>query len=117
MYGLEVSFMTYRTPLRAGLMVGLTAAALSLGGMVSASEHSLDHLAIEVLAGGCAGCHGTDGALTTFVPSIAGRPAEVLESQLLRYKHGPSNATVMNRIAAGFSDDDLRRLAAHFANK
>lgn len=109
--------MKYRTPVRSGLMVGLTAVALGLGSLASADEHSLDHLAIEVLAGGCAGCHGTDGALVTFVPSIAGRPAEVLESQLLRYKHGPSNATVMNRIAAGFSDDDLRRLAAHFASK
>ena len=109
--------MKRRVTVRSGLIMGLTALTLGFCGSVSANEHSLDHLAIEVLAGGCAGCHGTDGALVTFVPSIAGRPAEVLESQLLRYKHGPSNATVMNRIAAGFSDDDLRRLAAHFASQ
>lgn len=109
--------MKYRVTIRSGLMAGLTAITLGFCGSLSAAEHSLDHLAIEVLAGGCAGCHGTDGALTTFVPSIAGRPAEVLASQLLRYKHGPTDATVMNRIAAGFSDDDLRRLAAHFASQ
>lgn len=109
--------MQCRLNFRSSLIMVLTAMTLAFGGSVLAEEQGLEHLAIEVLAGGCAGCHGTDGALTTFVPSIAGRPAEVLASQLLRYKHGPTDATVMNRISAGFSDDDLRRLAAHFASQ
>ena len=98
--------------LNAALVLGLSAGAL-------ADSHSpdLDQLADDVLAGGCAGCHGTDGALTGLVPAIAGRPADELESLLLQYKRGEGNPTVMDRIAGGFTDEELARLADYFANR
>ena len=98
-----------------------TAAALtlSLSTAVSADSHApdMDQLADDVLAGGCAGCHGTDGALSGLVPAIAGRPADELESLLLRYQRGEGNPTVMDRIAGGFTEEELARLAEYFANR
>lgn len=95
------------------------ALVLTLSTAASADSHApdLNQLADDVLAGGCAGCHGTDGELAGLVPAIAGRPADELESLLLRYKRGEGNPTVMDRIAGGFTDEELARLAEYFANR
>lgn len=79
------------------------------------SRYDAERQAIEVLAGGCAGCHGTDGALEGRVPSIAGQPAELLESRLLQFRNNEGSATVMNRIAGGYTEEELARLAQHFS--
>lgn len=89
--------------------------ALGLAGTAIADDVSLDPLADSVLAGGCAGCHGTAGALEGLVPAIAGRPADELETLLLQFKNEDTQATVMNRIAAGYTDDELARLAVYFS--
>ncbi|WP_198411378.1 c-type cytochrome [Marinimicrobium alkaliphilum] len=71
-----------------------------------------------LLASSCANCHGTDGRGTMTLAAIAGRPASILESQLLAFKHDESaGATVMDRIAQGYSDDELKALADYFANQ
>lgn len=69
------------------------------------------------MAGSCANCHGTDGRLVGAVPAIAGRPASALESRLLSFKRDEiEDTTIMNRIAKGYSDEELAALATHFAN-
>jgi cytochrome subunit of sulfide dehydrogenase len=71
-----------------------------------------------MLAGGCATCHGPDGRSPGEIPAIAGVPAEVLEGQLLAFRADEvPGTTVMTRIAKGFSPDELKALAAHFANQ
>ncbi|QTF92043.1 c-type cytochrome [Halomonas sp. BM-2019] len=92
--------------------------ALLLGGLATTvqadSDLSRDQMA--VMAGGCASCHGTDGRLSGAVPALAGRPAELLESRLLAFKRDEvEDTTVMDRIAKGFSDEELSALAEHFA--
>ncbi|SFX73409.1 c-type cytochrome [Marinospirillum alkaliphilum] len=70
-----------------------------------------------LLASSCANCHGTDGKLAGSIPAIAGRPASVLESQLLSFKRGEMpHATVMDRLARGYTDEELAILARYFAN-
>lgn len=101
----------------AWLLVGSLALSAS---MTTASEHAAaanEALATEVLAGGCAGCHGTDGQLSGLIPAIAGRPMEELELQLLRFKIEENVSTVMNRIAAGYSNEELARLAQYFSEQ
>ncbi len=72
---------------------------------------------VSLMAGTCANCHGTDGQLAGAIPAIAGRPATVLEAQLLAFKQGlQPNTTVMDRIAKGFTDAELSALADYFAN-
>lgn len=102
----------------------LRMAASALLGVLSFSAFALPSLAedtfsseqLDLMAGSCANCHGTDGRLVGSVPTIAGRPAVVLEARLLAFKHDEvSDTTVMDRIAKGFSDEELAALARHFS--
>ena len=70
--------------------------------------------AAEVPPGGssCAGCHPTSAKEETPVPSIRGRePAEIVAA-MQAFRSGERPSTVMGRIARGFSDDEIRAIAA-----
>jgi sulfide dehydrogenase cytochrome subunit len=66
-------------------------------------------------AASCSGCHARQVAASGEIPGIFGRdPTEVLAA-LTSFKDGSKPATVMNRIAKGFSDDELQAIAAWLA--
>ncbi len=69
------------------------------------------------LAAACFGCHGTDGVSRGAIPSLAGRSERFLLLALGEYRSGASSGTVMNRIARGYSDEELALLAAWFAGR
>lgn len=90
---------------------------LASGLAVAAPAMADQQRQLEVLAGSCANCHGTEGRLAGVIPAIAHRPAAVLEAQLLAFKRDQEpRATVMDRIAKGYTDAELRALAQYFAN-
>ena len=66
-----------------------------------------------VLALSCASCHGTNGASPGSIPKIQGRTADYIEKAMLQFKAGERPATVMNRIAKGYSDDEIKLLSAY----
>ncbi|MCD8514259.1 MAG: hypothetical protein LRY63_13955 [Nitrincola sp.] len=104
--------LPYKHVLHKLLLATFFAAAATL---VQADE--IPPAQVKLMAGTCANCHGTDGKLAGAIPAIAGRPATVLEAQLLAFKQGlQPNTTVMDRIAKGFTDAELSALANHFAN-
>lgn len=71
---------------------------------------------VTLMASSCANCHGTDGRLAGNIPALAGVSADQLEAKLLAFKHDEEvAATIMDRIAKGFSDAELAALASHFA--
>ncbi len=49
------------------------------------------------------------------MPSLAGHSAEDIAASLAAFRSGARPATVMNRIAKGFSDDESRAIAAWIA--
>jgi cytochrome c553 len=66
----------------------------------------------------CAACHGPDGnSPIALNPNLAGQHPEYLAKQLLDYKSGNRKNPVMQPIAAGLSEDDIRNLAAYFAGQ
>jgi sulfide dehydrogenase cytochrome subunit len=96
----------------------MAAAPLLFAGVASPglAEETFSSEQMDLMAGSCANCHGTDGRLVGSVPTIAGRPAAVLEARLLEFKHDEvDDATIMDRIAKGFTDEELAALADHFA--
>ncbi len=95
--------------------LGLALAVAAFGASASHAQSTFD---TAVLAGTCFNCHGTDGRSPGAIPSLAGRPQSVLEAQLLAFHAGdlPPGTTIMGRIAAGYSEDELKALAAWFAN-
>jgi len=91
--------------------------ALLAGVVLLPSAAAQSTFDVTVLAGACANCHGTDGRSPGGIPSIAGRPESILSSQLKAFKSDtpPTNTTVMDRLAKGFSDEELDALARHFS--
>jgi cytochrome subunit of sulfide dehydrogenase len=66
-------------------------------------------------AASCTGCHVSAEAAPISIPPITGLPAEAITEAMLAYKAGERSPTVMGRIAKGFSDDEIRAIAAWFA--
>lgn len=68
-------------------------------------------------AAACSGCHGPAGVSNNpMFPILAGQSAMYLESQLKAYKSGSRTNPMMNGMAAGLSNDDIKNLAAYFAS-
>lgn len=72
---------------------------------------------VVVLAGSCANCHGTDGRSPGPIVSLASRPEALLLNQLKAFKSEtpPPGTTIMNRLAKGYTDEQLAALAGYFS--
>jgi len=66
-------------------------------------------------AASCSGCHAAGTAAATQVPRLNGRDAGEITAAMAGFRDGTLPATVMNRIAKGFSDDESRAIAAWLA--
>lgn len=95
----------------------LAGAALLMLGAAPAAQ-AADDLQVQVLAASCANCHGTDGNSPGAIPRIGNRPQAALARQLREFKAGTvEGATVMTRIAKGYSDEQIDTLARYFAER
>jgi cytochrome c553 len=66
-------------------------------------------------AASCSGCHSPAAAEGVVVAPLAGRPAGDTVEAMREFRDGKREATVMGRLAKGFSDDEIQALAAWFA--
>lgn len=66
----------------------------------------------------CAACHGADGNSAIPVnPKLAGQHPEYLLKQLNNFKEGKRANAVMAPMVANLSADEMKDLAAYFANQ
>jgi cytochrome c553 len=65
-------------------------------------------------AASCTGCHAAGPASAT-IPGVHGRPAEEIAGIMREYREGARPATLMNRIAKGFTEEETRAIAAWLA--
>ena len=70
-----------------------------------------------VLALACASYREINGASPGSIPRIQGRSAEYIEKGMLQFKAGARPATVMNWIAKGYSDEEIKLLSAYLGNQ
>jgi sulfide dehydrogenase cytochrome subunit len=49
------------------------------------------------------------------MPWIAGKSTEYITKVMIDFKTGAMESTVMQRIAKGFSDDEIKALAQYFS--
>jgi cytochrome subunit of sulfide dehydrogenase len=66
-------------------------------------------------AASCSGCHTSGPAAASPVTRLYGRDAGEIMTAMTGFRDGSLPATVMNRIAKGFSDDELRAIATWLA--
>ena len=72
----------------------------------------------SLLAQPCFACHGTNGnSVGAPLPSLAGQTEEMLSASLLAFKKGELPATLMTRIAKGYSDEDLKLIANYITTQ
>lgn len=94
------------------LQASAAAAALSFGAPALAGSP------IEMIANTCAGCHGTDGSSGgPATPTIASISTDYFILSMKDYKSGRRPATVMDRIAKGYSDEEITEMAKYFQKK
>jgi len=62
----------------------------------------------------CTGCHPATRADTP-VPRLNGRDAAQTVAAMTEFRTGKRPATVMDRIAKGFTEDETKAIAAWFA--
>ena len=62
----------------------------------------------------CSGCHATAKSVETTVPRLIGRnPADIVTA-MQAFKSGQQPSTVMHLFAKGFSDDEVKAIAAWY---
>lgn len=64
-------------------------------------------------AASCTGCHVKGGGIGV----LQGRPADEIAAELERFRSGALPATLMDRIVKGFTPEQVRQLAAWFAQQ
>lgn len=97
-------------------MTILGKSALALAGVL-ASAAPASAADGKILALSCAACHGTDGKSPGSIPAIAGKAQNFLETSLADFKSGKRAGTVMNRLAKGYSDEEIKALAVFFSER
>ena len=66
-------------------------------------------------AEGCYGCHGPNGAGAGGIPAIAGRDAAELRALMAQFRANERPATIMGRVARGYTEAEIAAVADHFA--
>ncbi len=70
-----------------------------------------------LLAQACAGCHGPNAAGQEATPGIAGVPAATIVAQMNAFRANERPATIMGRIARGYSDAEIAAIAEYLASR
>lgn len=101
--------MKYKT-LSAALLLG----AASVAGTAAAESR----ISGEMMANSCAPCHGTYGHLEDdYMQPLAGMSKENFIRGMKAFKEGTRPATIMDRVAKGFSDEEIEAMAEFYAKQ
>jgi cytochrome c553 len=65
-------------------------------------------------AASCSGCHPAEPGVDTPVPRLSGQDPAAIVAAMQAFRSGTRPATVMDRIAKGFSDDEIKSIAAWY---
>jgi sulfide dehydrogenase cytochrome subunit len=68
-------------------------------------------------ASSCSGCHAASKSVDTPVPRLVGRSPAEIEGAMLAFRTGQKPASVMNRIVKGFSEEEIKTIAAWYGGQ
>ena len=63
-------------------------------------------------AASCSGCHSAVPGVGVAIPPLFGRDPADIAASLRAFRDGTRPATIMNRLAKGFSDEEIAAIAA-----
>lgn len=90
-----------------GLVVVCASSALTISSAAAQSA--------QAMAQNCFVCHGPGALGSDPLVRLAGQPKELLERQLVDFKSDRRPATIMSRIAKGYSDEQLATIADYLS--
>jgi cytochrome c553 len=97
--------------------VSMKATGAVVAAMIILSTGSAGAAEAPAGAAQCSGCHANAAGVETPVPSLKGRAATEIADATIAYKSGARQGTIMDRIAKGFSDEEIRAIAAWYAEQ
>ena len=65
-------------------------------------------------AASCSGCHPANRWVDTTVPRLVGRSPAYIIAAMQGFKSGRLAGTVMDRMAKGYTDDEIKAIAAWY---
>jgi len=68
-------------------------------------------------AASCSGCHPASARVSSPVSRLAGMDRAAIVKAMQDFRSGQRAGTVMDRIAKGFTDDEIQAIAAWFATQ
>ena len=68
-------------------------------------------------AAACSGCHPASTRVMSPVPRLAGLDPAAIVKAMQEFRSGKRAATVMDRIAKGFTDEEILAIAAWYATQ
>jgi len=89
----------------------------SLSSPSYADQSSTNQIHTRTLASSCAACHGTNGNSLSITPVLAGLDAHYFATQMLAFKKGSRESTVMHHHATGLTDAEISQLADYFSRQ
>lgn len=92
---------------------GLAAVLIAIA--VSLSPTQADAQSAQAMAQNCFVCHGPGAKGAAPIVGLAGQPKESIGQQLVAFKTDRRVGTIMNRIAKGYSDDQIAAIADHLS--
>ena len=95
-------------------MVKFVAAAI---GFVSIAAAVVASAEPPAGAAACSGCHPSSTRVTSPVPRLAGRDGAAIVKAMQDFRSGTRAGTVMDRIAKGFTDEEIQAIAAWYATQ
>ena len=90
------------------------AAAIGVGMIAAAAVVSAEPPAG---AASCSGCHPTSTRVASPVPRLVGLERAAIVRAMQEFRSGQRAGTVMDRLAKGFTDDEIQAIAAWYASQ
>lgn len=97
------------------LLATMAACAIAVFSVLQAPPAPAQNANARLLTLSCSGCHGANGRSPGTMPPLHGRSAEAIAQALREFRAGQRAATVMNRIARGYSDAEIDAVAREIA--
>jgi cytochrome subunit of sulfide dehydrogenase len=92
------------------LSAGIAAAMMA---MAMVPQAAADVQRGALLTTSCFACHSID--VTGNMPNLVGYPRDLLISQMQAFKDGSRTGTIMNRLAKGYTDEEIVQMGDYFA--
>ena len=84
-------------------------------GIVSIAAAASAAAGPPVGAASCTGCHPSSSKVTTPVRRLVGVDRDIIVRAMEEFRSGQRTGTVMDRIAKGFSDAEIKAIADWYA--